>query len=155
MKIWSSLGYSIFYCYLGLTSIKFAKEGLLGAVTFTFFLFFLKIIFRIKEHSKQVNSHPEDLLTLKFSFISAQTLSVWIIATYLDIFSCDFHQVIVSRNSKLIFHKDTKCPILHARNPMWLLLASLVHCTRSLWSLPLLSYLQLPLPQPSISECWQ
>lgn len=32
MKIWSSLAYSIFYCYLGLTSIKFAKEGLLGAV---------------------------------------------------------------------------------------------------------------------------
>ena len=79
MKIWSSLAYSIFYCYIGLVSISFAKEGILGAD---------KATMKAGEFPSRGFAHSQILTHF------STTLSVWIITTFLGLFSCDYYEVI-------------------------------------------------------------
>jgi len=76
MKIWSSLAYSIFYCYIGLTSIGFAKEGVLGAD---------KATMKAGEFPSRGFAHSQILTHF------STTLSVWIITTFIDLFACDYY----------------------------------------------------------------
>jgi len=74
-RFWSTFGFALFYCYIGYISIYFAKESVLGAD---------KMTGLAGEFPSRGFAHSQTLIW------TSTAVSVWVIKTLLDVFSCDY-----------------------------------------------------------------